>query len=252
MTLEFSDGRKVLCMSSLTEQLQTQHDQLLAEKPEGVEHDEATCGFCNAEYSNTDPEGGDMKTYTEDEFTVAVKEAVAPVQAAAETKVAELQAKIDELTAQSEQAEVEGQIAEIQAKLDVAEAKVADAEQKVTETLAYFDDLAAQAAEAARLDTLRESRRAAIASVTAFSDEQIDAKLDRWVAMDDETFEAILDDFTAIRTSVAASTETDANSEARAETAMENVREERSSATSAAASIYGALVKGVDVRELNI
>jgi molecular chaperone GrpE (heat shock protein) len=80
-----------------------------------------------------------MKTYTEDEFTAAVKEAVTPIQEAANLKVAELQGKLDELTTESEKAELDGQIAEMQSALDIADAKVAAAEKTLADTLSYFD-----------------------------------------------------------------------------------------------------------------
>lgn len=232
--------------------LKEQHDKLLAEKPEGVEHDEATCSFCNVdESSDTEPEGGDMKTYTEDEFTVAVQEAVAPLQAAADSKVAEIQAKLDALTAESEQSELDSRIAEIQAKLDVSEAEAAAQKQELADVLAYLEAQVAEAVEAARLDDLRSTRRSAIAEATAFSDEQIDEKMDRWIAMDDETFDAILDDFKAVKASAASASEAESKDEARAETAMENVRDQERS-TSTMAAILDARSRGLDVRDLNI
>jgi molybdopterin-guanine dinucleotide biosynthesis protein A len=234
--------------------LKEQHDKLLAEKPEDVEHDTANCVICtpNAITTNTtNPEGGDMKTYTEDEFTAAVQEAVAALQAANDTKVADLQTKVDELTSKSEQDEFESQIADMQAKLDLAEAATAVAEKEASDIVAFLEDLGAKAVEAARIEDLKAARRIAIAEVTAFSDEQIDAKIDRWVAMDEETFDAILEDFKAVAAKVPSETET-VSEETATETAMENVRDQEHAVTSPMAGILDARSRGLDVRDLHI
>jgi hypothetical protein len=233
--------------------LKEQHNKLLAEMPDGATHDEATCSFCSTEVPvETDPEGGDMKTYTEDEFTAAVQEAVAPIQAAADAKVAEIQASLDALTAASEQSEVDSAIAEVQAKLDVAEAKAAAAEKTLADTVSYLESAVAAEAEAARLETVKTERRDAIKAVAAFGDEYIDANIDRWVALSDEAFEATLEDLRAVASVTPATEgEPEVEGEAAAETAMETVRTERST-TSAAAAVFSARNRGIDVRELNI
>lgn len=234
-------------MSSLKEQ----HDKLLAEMPEGATHEEANCSFCSNQVIEDNPEGGDMKTYTEDEFTTAVQEAVAPIQAAADAKVAEIQAKLDELTAQSEQSEVDARIAEVQAKLDVAEAKAAAAEKTLADTISYLESAVEAEAEAARLETVKSERREAIKAVAAFSDEYVDANIDRWVALSDEAFEATLEDLRAVAVATPKVESEGASEEVAIETAMENVRTERPS-VSTAADVFSARNRGIDVRELNI
>ena len=191
-----------------------------------------------------------MKTYTEDEFTAAVQEAVASLQSINDTKVADLQTKVDELTAKLELDEFESQIADMQAKLDLAEAATAVAVKETVDLVAYLEGLEVEAAEAARLETIKTDRRAAIAEATAFSDEQIDAKIDRWVAMDEDMFNAILEDLKAVAAPV--SVETEAVSTESTETAMENVRDVEHSAPSPMAGILDARSRGLDVRDLHI
>jgi hypothetical protein len=232
--------------------LKEQHDQLLLEKPEEANHDAEGCPFCNLELNiNNDNSigGGDMKTYTEEDFTSAVQEAVAPLQAAADARVSELQLEIEELRTTQAQSEIDGQVAEVQADLDKAEVRVAEAERKYDDLVAYLIAEATAVTEAANLEALRETRREAVKQATALSDEVIDQRLDRWVAMDDDSFEAVLEDWKALS---AASRETEEASEASEiprETAMSNIRE-HSTSGSVASEVFGARNAGVDVRYL--
>jgi hypothetical protein len=236
--------------------LQEFHDLLLEQKPENAVHDAETCPFCNenaSENSNNDYSigGGDMKTYTEDEFTAAVTEAVSPLQAAADAKVAELQTEIDELRTSQARSEVEGQIADLQADLDKAEIRVAEAERKYDELVAFIEAEAAAAEQAALVELRRSERRDAVKSAAPFADDYIDANLDRWVAMEDEAFEAVIEDWKAVSATARQSDEVaEEASEVIAETAMSNVRNEDHSAGSLASTVFAARSHGVDVRYL--
>ena len=190
-----------------------------------------------------------MKTYTEDEFTAAVTEAVTPLQAAADAKVAELQAEIDELRTSQARSEVEGQIAELQADLDKAEIRVVEAERKYDELVDYLQATAA-AESAAEAELLRRSERLdAVRAAAPFSDDYIDANLDRWVAMEDEAFQAVLEDWKTVSSSIRKDDVEEASVEVPAETAMSNVRNEDHGG-SVAASVFAARSHGVDVRYL--
>jgi DNA repair exonuclease SbcCD ATPase subunit len=236
--------------------LQEFHDLLLEQKPESADHDAENCPFCNenvSEISNNDYSigGGDMKTYTEDEFTAAITEAVAPLQAAADAKAAELQAEIDELRTSQARSEVEGQIAELQADLDKAEIRVAEAERKYDELAAYLEAEAAAAEQAALVEARRAERREAVKSAAPFADDYIDANLDRWVAMEDEAFDAVIEDWKAVTATARQSDEVvEEASEVIPETAMSNVRNEDHSAGSLASTVFAARSHGVDVRYL--
>ena len=235
------------------------HDLLLNQKPESAEHDQKDCPFCNedGDHDHDDQEnsndysigGGDMKTYTEDEFTAAVTEAVTPLQAAADAKVAELQAEIDDLRTSQARSEVEGQIAELQADLDKAEIRVVEAERKYDELVDYLQATAA-AESAAEAELLRRSERLdAVRAAAPFSDDYIDANLDRWVAMEDEAFQAVLEDWKTVSSSIRKDDVEEASVEVPAETAMSNVRNEDHGG-SVAASVFAARSHGVDVRYL--
>jgi len=237
------------------------HDLLLEQKPESAEHDEENCPFCNEEGDDQNHDehkdnsndysigGGDMKTYTEDEFTAAVTEAVAPLQAEAAAKVAELQAEIDELRTSQARSEVEGQIAELQADLDKAEIRVAEAERKHDELVAYLEAEAAAAELATLVELRRSERRDAVKAAAPFSDEYIDANLDRWVAMEDEAFDAVVEDWKTVSSSTRQDDVVEEAAEVPAETAMSNVRNEDHGG-SVAASVFAARGHGVDVRYL--
>jgi hypothetical protein len=236
------------------------HDLLLEQKPESADHDQASCPFCNEdgehEHDNQTEDsndysvgGGDMKTYTEDEFTAAVTEAVTPLQAAADAKVAELQAEIDELRTSQARSEVEGQIAELQADLDKAEIRVVEAERKYDDLVAYLEETASAAEAAALVELRRSERRDAVQAAAPFSDEYIDANLDRWVAMEDEAFEAVVEDWKTVSSSVHKDDVVDEAAEVPAETAMSIVRNEDHGG-SVAASVFAARGHGVDVRYL--
>ena len=189
-----------------------------------------------------------MKTYTEEEFTAAVQEAVAPLQTAADAKVAELQSELEAVKAHQAKDEAEGQIAEVQAELDKAEIRVAEAERKYDELVAYLAAEAETVAEAARREERRDGRRSAIKEGTSLSDDVIEARLDRWVAMSDEDFDAHLEDLKALST---ASREPSEDTEIPRETAMSNVRNDDTPTTSSVAkSVFGARNAGVDIRNI--
>jgi DNA repair exonuclease SbcCD ATPase subunit len=232
------------------------HDLLLKEKPETADHIAEDCPFCNADIpiNNNDYSigGGDMKTYTEDEFTAAVTEAVAPLQAAAETKVSELQSEIEELRTSQARTELDGQIAELQADLDRAEIRVAAAQATYDELLAYLDAEAAAVEQAALIQVRREARREAVKTAAPFADEYIDANLDRWVAMEDDAFDAVIEDWKAVASTARSEEDEtgDAEAESIPETAMSNVRNDHTVNGSVAADVFGARNRGVDVRYL--
>lgn len=236
------------------------HDKLLAEKPEDAIHDAEVCPICNPNlHPSTELEslddvedssigGGDMKTYTEEEFTAAVQEAVAPLQAEAAGKVADLEAELEALKADKAKSEVDGQIAEVQAELDKAEIRVADAEARYDAIVAYLEAAVAEKAEAEAREARKDARIAAVKEVTALSDEVIEARLERWIAMSDEQFEEMIEDWKMIPTASHASEET--GTKVPVETAMSNLRETENASESLGSTVIGARNRGIDVRYL--
>lgn len=235
------------------------HDMLLNEMPDGADHDTANCVICNNGNINNNidhnsEEGGDMKTYTEDEFTAAVAEAVAPLQAELEAiRTSQAQEEIEAHVAEAV-ITAEAKILELQAELDKAELRVAEAEKSRDEIVAWLEGEVEAAEEAARLETLRTERLSAIKEVASFGDEYIEANLDRWVAMDDEVFASVLEDWKAVSTAtrqVEAEVDTDTEeveAEIPAETAMNNIR--TADETSVARDVINARLRGIDVRNI--
>jgi hypothetical protein len=178
------------------------HDQLLAEKPEDAQHDEATCLWCKGEFSSavdTEIQGGSesVKTYTEDEYnSVLVK------VSALETKLSELEgaqqesvveAKIGEIKAQTE-----AQVAELQTKLDTAVLEAEAAKSEKDKVLEYLADVKTEADKAEETARLREERVATVKEQTSFPDSRIEERADAWASMDEAAFEAALEDWKAI------------------------------------------------------
>ena len=225
------------------------HDKWLSAKPEGAAHDEVGCPHCNPDITENSTGGGDMKTYTEDEFNTAAKEAVAPLQAEVEAKdktIAELEAKLQSAADAADEVEVQGEVAKVQAELDKAEVRVAEAEKRYNDVVSYLQAEADAIAEAAAQEARRNARRTAIKDSTSLSDEKIEERLEIWVALDDEAFESHLEVLKDL------SSATPAGSEASAarETAMSNVRESSDDGKTAGATVFGARSAGVDVRKI--
>lgn len=224
--------------------LSEQHDLLMQQIPEGATHDTEGCPFCSPDLSANSDGGGDMKTYTEDEFTTAVQEAVAPLQAAAETKVSELQSELDAAKAAHAKGEAEGRISELEVELDKAQICVANANTKYDELVAYLEGEEKAKLEAAAQETLRETRAAALAESTPLAQERIGDIVDRFIAMDDESFAALVEDY---KTVSASSKETETPVEIPRETAMSNVRDDKSTPTGYA-GVFAARNSGNDIR----
>jgi len=227
--------------------LKEKHDELLENMPEGASHDKENCPFCN-------PSGGgdEMNTFTEDELNTAVAEALAPVKEAAEAEISRLKDEIAELSdaqAADEAAEVEERITSLQTDLDKAEARASEAEARVEEILSWLEEQATLAEIAEYLTAVRAERTELIRSAAHFSDEYIDANIDRWSSMSDEAFAALVADMEAIKEASKGSLqETSEHSDDKppAETAFENTRSD--SKPVSAGLVWSARRDGIDVR----
>lgn len=163
------------------------------------------------------PEGGEMstesKTYTEDELTAAVN---AAVQAALEPVTEELnqlraKAADDAVEARLEEmkAEFEGKIEEIQQALDASVIEAQTAKEERDAIIAWLEGVAEETAELAARAEREEARLAMVKEVANFPEEFIASQTERWVAMSDEDFEALVDGYKAA--AEAAKTEKEAN-----------------------------------------
>lgn len=171
-----------------TMDLKAQHDDLLANQPSGVIHNAEECQFCNPEL------GGDMSgTYTEDELKSAVEEAVAKALAPFQEEAAleALQKAVDEAVATA-LADME----QVQNALDTATLRAEKAEKDLDEIKSWLDEEEAKAAAEAAL-TAKKSERLEAVKDLGFKQEWIEERLDRWTAMDDESFAELVDVFKA-------------------------------------------------------
>lgn len=191
-----------------------------------------------------------MKTYTEEDLVAAVSaavtEAVTPLKAELDTLREEKSQEEVEAQIAAAKAEAEAQVTEIQNQLDAAEAAKAKAEAELLAITEWLEAEAQAVAEAAALEERKTTRREAVKSVASFSDEQLDAKLDRWVAMSDEAFETFVESLKDV--AAAATPGSTLPTAVPVSTAMDNTR--TPGATSAVSDLFGMMRDGVDPRTL--
>lgn len=230
------------------------HEQLLSEMPEGASHEEAECPFCK---SGNSFGGGDMSTYTEDELNNAIKEAVAPVKEEAASKIADLESEISSLKSEADEDAATAELDELKAQLTAAEERATAAEASVTEVHTWLEEQAELVEIAEYLTAVKAERLDAVKEIASFTDEQIEARIDRWTEMSDEDFASSLDDLKlAVESAKASKEETETESpvaEKSLETAMSHTRTSDASTTSDASSVvFGARRSGVAVSKLNV
>lgn len=192
----------------LSDTLRALHDRLLADRPDGAEHEEGSCPFCALEAlqaaataggapSPISNEGGLMTTLTQEEHEAAVAEAVAKAIAEA---TAPLSAKIAEFEAANADTEVGKAVAEATAPLNEkistlqSELEAAVLAQTAAETaLAETEGFWAQVSEAAEAEALAASRKderlARIREVANFPEEFLTKNADVYASLTDEDFE---------------------------------------------------------------
>lgn len=205
----------------MDEALRAQHDELLANIPDGVEHDTANCPLCQPGVPVADKtensNGGDMsKTYTEEELAAAIADAVSPLQTELDTAKAskteqEIAAKIADAIAPLEAEKADLQTA-LDAALVEAQAALAEAEEERNEyasLVAYLESVLADEAEEAAYTAKKTERLAQVEEVASFSDDHKAANADRWAKMSDEDFDAQISDWKEI----ASATKTPAKTE---------------------------------------
>lgn len=220
------------------------HDQLLAEKPEDAQHDEATCPFCNGEMSDAvDHQGGSepvTKTYTEDEYDSVL------------AKVSALEAKLAEFEGAQQESEVEAKIAEIKAeaqalnadlqtKLDTALLEAEAAKSEKEKVLEYLTQVQADADKAAEIAARRDERIALVKEQTSFPESRIEERADAWAAMDEAAFTAALDDWKTIAPKTTNGKIPDVS------TALSASRDDQAS-TDALREVLGLRDRGIDAR----
>ena len=177
------------------EALKALHDQMLAEQPEGANHDTADCPLCAAE-----DEGESMAdvTYSQEEVDRAVAEAISDLQAELDKVRQSESARALEEAVEAAKQELQAQIDELQTKLDTAVVETEQARAERDKVQADWDAEKAEAEEAQLLASRRESRLAKVKEAACFPDEDLEENADRFVAMSDEDFEARLAEWAAL------------------------------------------------------
>ena len=238
----------------MSDKLREEHDRLLAEKPESAVHDEENCIYCNG--NDDSNEGGDMKTYTEEEFNKAVADAVAPVKAELESLKSTLaEGEVEDRVAEAK-AEADAKMAEAQAELDKAEAAKSVAEKALADTLAYLEQIEEDRKAEAALEELRGSRRAAIEELALYDAEFIDSKLDFWTSLSEDDFAALVESIKVTAEAAAekarkSTEETDESGDDGSDV-LDSTRNDTAGAESKddLGSVLGARTAGVDIRTL--
>lgn len=205
------------------------HDALLADMPEGADHDGLSCGFCSPpvteqtasaeavvdEVRREEPRMEPIHTQEAADALIesAVAKAMAEAKASHEKEVAELAKSLEEAKAE---------VAKLQEARDADQIALAAKEE---EAVALKAEIAARDEKAAR--EVREGQRVAeVANVHKFSDEYVAANKERWTDMSDEAFamyvESIRDMASLIKPEGTPVEET----KVPEETAMSNVRDD--------------------------
>jgi hypothetical protein len=191
------------------------------------------------------------KEYTEDEVKTAVAVAVEEATAALRNelnaiKESEEAAAVDARVAEAVAAK-DAEIADLQGKLDTVTLEAEEAKKTHDELVAFLETEAAAKAQAEVEEARRNDRIEAVKEF-AFSEDYVAAAIDRWVAMEDEAFTALLDDWKAVST--AKKTEAPKPTTLPSETAMTASREETTDSVSARREVLGLRFRGVDTRKL--
>lgn len=178
-----------------------QHDELLANQPEGTAHDAAACPICSGTFSGDQAsEGGVMSTYTEEELATRISDAVAPFEARIrelETshEEAALAEKIGEATAP-----LQAQVEDLQSQLDAAVLEAETAKTEYASLTGYLEAAVADETAARELAARKEERLTRVRETAAFPDAHLEANADRWAAMDEAAFQSSLEDWKQIST----------------------------------------------------
>lgn len=182
------------------------HAKLLEEKPDGVEHDKATCPLCALE---ADPEhanapGGESvsESFTKEQVDEMIAKAV-------EEATVPLQAKLDDLGKAAKETEVgkavaeataplEAQVEELQKKVDDAEVAKTAAETAKAEIEEFWTTAITESEEAAARDTRKGERVEAAKAAGVLAEDYITANADRFADMSEDDWSARLDEWKVI------------------------------------------------------
>jgi hypothetical protein len=233
----------VRAMSTGSE-LKMLHDQLLATKPEGEDHD---CPLCAMESVSHDSTGGFMpETFTQADLDAAIAASNASLQ----QRLAELVAQVQESevgkAVAAVTAEKDTEISKLQEQLDAAEAARTAAEAKHAEVEQFWSEAIAEHEEAAELAARRAERVETAKKAGVLSEDYIEKNADRFAAMSAEDFNARIDEWRLI----ASQTRGNSTAPIPSSTALVAARQEDASTGSQLGLITALRSKGVDPRTL--
>lgn len=139
-----------------------------------------------------------MSEYTESDLKEAVEAAVEVAVAEALAPYRE-EAALDNLAKAFEDAKAPlvEQVKTLQDELDSTTLRAAKAESEYTALVTMLETAKAEQDEAAAIAERRDARREAVKEL-AFTDDYVEANLDRWAAKSDEDFAELLDGWKAV------------------------------------------------------
>lgn len=190
------------------------------------------------------------KTYSQEELDAAVAEALAPLQKSFEELKASQEQTDVETRIANERAELEKRIGEIQAELDSAVLKAAEAQKAHDELVAFLEAEEVAKEQAAELARRTEERLAVVREVASFPEEYIEANSIRWVALSNEDFDALVNDWKEIAAKKETSSEKE-DDKVPSETALQTNREAASDKSrSALREVFEMTIQGADFSTL--
>lgn len=189
----------------MRDELLALHAQLLQAKPEGVEHDEASCPLCAMDEvaSTTNTPGGEVSdTFTQEQVDAAIASAVAEATSPLQDRLAELEkAAQDTEVGQAVAAAVaplEERVAALQAELDEANVRATAAEQARAEVETFWAEAIASEQERAAREARKAERVEQAKAAGVLSEEYIAANADRFSEWSDDEFAARLDEWSQV------------------------------------------------------
>ena len=245
------------------DELRKQHDELLASKPESmsdadfaelIETHKVNCPICNEAHTAEEDsqEGGDMeKEFTQEDVDAAVNAAVAPIQAELDKIKSDIaEGEVDTRVAEAK-AEGDARVAAVQAQLDDALNAKGVAEAQLADVISYLESEVELQEIASYLEAVKAERRTALVENSSLEESYIDENMDRWIAMDAETFEAVVEGFKSTK-SVASKEGEGKVESAKLDTAMNNTRTDKAgeSVRDDMKNIFAARNAGYNVKRI--
>lgn len=185
--------------------LLTIHDRLLAERPEGVEHDEASCPLCALKADSATPNhpGGEVSdTFNQEQVDALMAEAVNKATASLTEKLAELEkaaqeTEVGKAVAQAT-AQLEEKLSGMQRSLDDVEVRATAAETAKAETEKFWADAVSAHEEASARESRKAERTDQAKKAGVLTDEYIESNADRFADMDEADFAARIDEWRVV------------------------------------------------------